>query len=120
MINRRLALASVVALSVAGLAAPASAHARLVSSTPARDAQVASPASMRLTFSERMVPAFSTFEVADSQGRAVPVQVTVSEDGLSMTGTPGRRLAAGLHTVTWRIATSDGHRMTGTYTFTVR
>ena len=119
MINRRLALSSVLALSIIGVAAPASAHARLISSAPARDARVASPASLRLTFSERAVPAFSTLEIADSQGRAVPVRVTVSEDGLTLTGVPGRRLAAGLHTVTWRIATSDGHRMTGSYTFTV-
>ena len=120
MLNRRLALAAVLALTTAGLAGPASAHAHLVSSTPANNSVVAGPNSLRLTFNERLVAAFSTFEITDERGRAVPVRVTVAEDGMSLRGVPTHRLAAGLHTVTWRAATSDGHRMTGTFTFTVR
>lgn len=48
------------------------------------------------------------------------VSTTVSEDGRSITGALARPLAAGGYTVNWTIASSDGHRMTGSYAFTVR
>lgn len=109
--------AVVAAIALAG---PAWAHARLVSSNPARDATVSSPSTIRLTFSERMVPAFSSFEVVSAAGSEQAVRTAVSEDGRTLTGTPARPLAAGDYTVTWTIASSDGHRMTGSYGFTVR
>lgn len=119
MPTRRLVIASVVAL---GLAAPtaALAHARLVSASPARDSVGASPTSVRLTFSERMVSAFSSLEIVNAAGAVQPVRTSVSQDGLTITGTPTRRLGAGLYTVNWAIASNDGHRMTGSYSFTVR
>ena len=109
--------AVVVAVTAAG---PAWAHARLVSSNPARDATVSSPSTIRLTFSERVVPAFSRFEVANASGAEQVVGTAVSEDGLTITGSPARPLAPGAYTVTWTIASSDGHRMTGSYGFRVR
>jgi methionine-rich copper-binding protein CopC len=44
----------------------------------------------------------------------------VSEDGKTLSAPLARPLAAGAWTVNWRIASSDGHRMTGSYGFTVR
>jgi len=117
ILNRRLLIAAAVTASIAG---PAWAHARLVSASPARDAVGRSPASIRLTFSERMVAAFSSFEVINAAGAAQPVRIIVSEDGLTLIGTPSRRLAAGVYSVNWAIASNDGHRMTGSYRFTVR
>lgn len=111
------AAAAVVAAAVAG---PAAAHARLVSSTPAANAAVAAPASLSLTFSERAVPAFSSFDVINAAGEKLTVRVAVSEDGKTLTGVPARPLAAGAYRVEWRIASSDGHRMTGSYAFSVR
>ena len=118
MIPRR----AIIAFSALLMAAPSSvwAHARLVSSSPARNVTVSSPSMIRLTFSERMVPAFSRLEVANDLGTEQAVRMTVSDDGLTMTGTPARPLAPGAYTVTWTIASSDGHRMTGTYRFSVR
>jgi len=107
-------------LVVIAAAGPAWAHARLVSSNPARDATVTTPSTIRLTFSERVVPAFSSFEVISVSGAEQAVRTAVSEDGLTITGTPARPLAPGAYTVTWAIASSDGHRMTGSYGFTVR
>lgn len=115
---RFLSVGAVVA--AIALAGPAWAHARLVSSNPARDATVSSPSTLRLTFSERMVPAFSSLEVVSASGAEQAVRTAVSEDARTITGTPARPLAAGGYTVTWTIASSDGHRMTGSYGFTVR
>ena len=119
MPTRRLLIASVAAI---GLAVPTAvmAHARLVSASPARDSVGPSPASIRLTFSERMVSAFSSLELVNAAGAAQPVRTVVAQDGLTITATPPRRLTAGVYTVNWAIASNDGHRMTGTYSFTVR
>ncbi|GAA0870077.1 copper resistance system metallochaperone PcoC [Brevundimonas basaltis] len=112
-----LALVATVAAAVAGTAA---AHARLVSATPAPDSIVAAPRAVSLTFSERMVPAFSDFDLVGPDGATVAVDAAVSDDGKTLSGAPAARLAPGVWRVNWRIASSDGHRMTGSYTFTVR
>ena len=109
-----------VAAAVAFVAGPAAAHARLVSATPAPNATVAATRTISLTFSERTVPAFSGFDIVNAAGEKVVVRTSVAEDGKTLTGTLARPLAAGAYRVDWRIASSDGHRMTGSYTFSVR
>ena len=108
-----------VAAAVAFAAGPAAAHARLASATPAPNSTVAATRTLSLTFSERTVPAFSGFDVVNAAGEKVAVRVSVAEDGKTLTGTLARPLAAGAYRVDWRIASSDGHRMTGSYTFSV-
>ncbi len=107
-----------VAAVVAFAAGPAAAHARLVSATPAPDSTVA--ATRTLTLSERSVPAFSGFDVVNAAEEKIAIRTSVAEDGRTLTGALARPLAAGTYRVDWRIASSDGHRMTGSYTFTVR
>jgi methionine-rich copper-binding protein CopC len=109
-----------VAAAAVLAAGPAAAHARLVSATPAPNSTVAATRTLSLTFSERTVPAFSGFDVVNAAGDKVAVRTTVAEDGKTLTGTLARPLAAGAYRVDWRIASSDGHRMTGSYSFTVR
>ncbi|PQZ82685.1 MULTISPECIES: copper homeostasis periplasmic binding protein CopC [unclassified Brevundimonas] len=98
----------------------AAAHARLVSSTPVAGSSSASPRVLSLTFSEKMAPAFSTFEVVNAAGVKIPVRTTVSEDGKTLSAPVARPLAAGAYVINWRLASSDGHRMTGAVPFTVR
>ena len=112
-------IAAIVA-AVTLAAGPAAAHARLVSSTPAANATVAPTRTVSLTFSERTVPAFSGFDIINAAGENVAVRTSVAEDGKTLTGALARPLAAGTYRVDWRIASSDGHRMTGSYTFSVR
>ena len=109
-----------VAAALAFVAGPAAAHARLVSATPAPNATVAATRTVSLTFSERSVPAFSGFDVVNAAGEKVAVRTSVAEDGKTLTGTLASPLAAGAYRVDWRIASNDGHRMRGSYTFTVR
>ena len=108
-----------VAAAVAFVAGPAAAHARLVSATPAPNSTVAATRTVSLTFSERTVPAFSGFDIVNAAGDKVAVRTSVAEDGKTLTGALARPLAAGAYRVDWRIASSDGHRMTGSYTFSV-
>lgn len=112
------ALAAAAALAAAG---PAFAHTRLVQSTPAANATLtASPRTITLTFNERVVPRFSTFEVTmPGHGMEVPVTVKVSKDGKRLIGTPRSRLMKGGYTIVWTAAGADGHKMTGEVAFRV-
>lgn len=102
------------------VATQADAHARVVASSPAASATVASTRAITVTFSERVAPAFSGLDVVTAAGTKIAVTSSVSEDGKTITGRTARALAAGAYTVNWRAASSDGHRMTGTFAFTVR
>lgn len=110
--------AGLAALSL--VAGQADAHARLVSATPTAGAEVATPRTISLTFSERVAPAFSGFDVVNAAGVTIRVQTRVSEDGKTISGAPARPLSTGAYVVNWRVASPDGHRMTGTTNFSVR
>jgi methionine-rich copper-binding protein CopC len=116
--SRLLAIGAAAALLAAG---PAFAHTELVRSNPAANATVrTSPRTITLTFNERVVPAFSKFELTMPAHRMnIPVRTTVSRDGRRIVGTVGSRLMKGSYRVAWTAAGSDGHRMTGSYSFKV-
>ena len=112
-----IALGGAAALAVSG---PALAHAKLVKSNPAAEATVKSPKTITLTFNERVVPAFSKFELSMPAHRMdIPVTTTVSRDGKRIVGTVGSRLMKGSYRVSWIAAGADGHKMTGSYSFKV-
>lgn len=118
--SRALAFFAAVA-ATALIAGQASAHAKLVSSNPAANATVAAPTAISLTFSEKLAPAFSTFDLTMANGMQVPVKTSVSKDRKTITGAPQGKLMAGVYKVTWRAASSDdGHRMEGAIAFTVK
>jgi copper resistance protein C len=113
----RLAVFAAVALAAAG---PAFAHTELVRSNPAANATVSSPRTITLTFNERVVPAFSKFELTMPAHRMnVPVATTVSRDGKRIVGTVNSRLMKGTYRVAWTAAGADGHKMTGSFSFKV-
>ena len=117
----------VISLFVAGAlgafaASPISAHAHLVNSTPRPNSVAASPHSISLTFSERLVPAFSKLQLAMTMGghsMAVPVRTAVAADGRTLVATPQGALMKGSYVINWTAATLDGHKMTGSLQFRV-
>lgn len=120
--NTRPLLAIASALTLL-LAPPAFAHARLVSSNPANNASVAAaPATVVLTFNERLLPAFTKVELTmpGHGGMKVAANSEVSRDGKSVTVTPARPFGKGGYKVVWSTASADGHKMTGEISFTVR
>ncbi|MEO6338754.1 MAG: copper homeostasis periplasmic binding protein CopC [Caulobacteraceae bacterium] len=108
-----LGLACVLLLT----ATQASAHAHLVTSTPAKDASVAAPKQLALSFSEKLEPKFSGIELMKADGAKVVVTSTVA--GKAMSATPKAPLAPGSYMVMWHVVSTDGHRMKGDYAFTV-
>ena len=104
-------------------AGSALAHPHVVSSTPAKDGQVAgSPKTVKIKFNEAPSAAFSTIEIKDASGKAVKVGKTGVDkaDKTSLTATVDQTLTPGVYTVDWKASGSDTHKVAGTYSFTVK
>jgi methionine-rich copper-binding protein CopC len=114
-------VAGIVTLT-AVLAAPALAHTDLVKSSPAADSTVAAPKTIVLTFSEKVAPAFSGFEVVmDGMNMKMAVKTDTSSDGKTVTLTPQGSLMAGSYKLNWHAAAAeDGHRTDGVLSFKVK
>ena len=109
--------------SAATLAAPlAMAHAKLTASNPAAGAVLeAAPTAITLTFNEKIERAFSSITLTNSEGKAVPTdkeEVDAANPAVVRVRTNG--LVAGKYTVKWAVAGRDGHRRTGTFSFSVK
>lgn len=115
----RVVGALVAAFLVLAPAAPARAHNHLVDSDPARDATLkAPPTNVTLEFLERLNPAYTTIVVTDAEQRRVPTS-DPAVSGARVTVTFTQPLADGTYTVAYRIVSTDGHPVQGSYSFTV-
>lgn len=115
-------LASLIGSAALLVTSPASAHVRLVSSIPAANARVtASPTTVTLTFSGKVAPTFSKFELVmpEHGGMKAAVKTQVSKDGKSIVGAVSAPLAKGRYKIAWTVASADGHKMNGEVPFTV-
>jgi len=112
----RLSSAIIVALSPF-FAANAEAHPELVQTTPAAQAEVASPPKVELRFSERLVGEFSGADVymVDMPGMKMSqpakenTTAAVGADGTTLTITPAKQLAAGTYRVDYHVVATDTH-----------
>jgi methionine-rich copper-binding protein CopC len=97
------------------------AHAALVQSDPAPNSTVAAPKAIKLTFSEKLTPAFSGFELSMSDGMTMKVATKLSDDGKSLIGTPAGSFMSGAYKIAWHATSADdGHRMDGSLMFKVK
>jgi len=124
---RSLLRAAAVALVALGAAiavpAPASAHDQLVGTDPADGATLtALPAQITLTFSDAVLPdpGATAVEVTDPAGAPV-ADGEATTDGATVTQTLRADAADpnGRYTVAWKVVSSDGHPVSGTFAFTV-
>ena len=101
------------------LAPSARAHSLLLESAPAAEAQLAAPpAEISLRFNNRIEKKLSTIRLVDERGGVRPV--TMLADG------PADRLTASLPSldpgawrVEWRVLSTDGHVVSGRFSFRV-
>jgi methionine-rich copper-binding protein CopC len=100
------------------LAGSCLAHAKLVGSTPADNASVATaPKTLTLNFSET---AKLVVLILSGAGRDVPVGVDKGAQAARSFDVPLPTLAPGSYTVQWTaIASGDGHVTKGSFAFTV-
>jgi copper transport protein len=111
-------------LFVAGVAgaAPASAHAELVSGDPADSARLDTPpGSVTLRFSEPVGLGLGYVRVVDASGSRVDTG-TVEHPGGDASAVSVRLrggLGDGSYTVSWRVVSADSHPAAGAYSFVV-
>ena len=110
-----LAVACALGVSSAG------AHAFLDHAMPAVGSAVhGSPAQLKLWFTQRLEPAFSTVQVFDRGGKRVDKgdpQVDQADATRLVVSLP--QLAPGTYRVTWRVLSVDTHVTEGDFTFDV-
>jgi methionine-rich copper-binding protein CopC len=108
-------LAALLALA----ASPALAHPTLQDAAPFPETTTRQPpASIRLTFSEGVVPAFSRITLVRQGGQAVKTGVALKTKDPKVLAVPVTgRLAPGTYKVEWRVVSKDTHRVEGSYVF---
>jgi copper resistance protein C len=114
---------SLILFATALIAAPALAHTKLVTANPAPNATVrAVPARLQLSFNEPVLPRFVTLAVTGPDGAKLHV-ASVAVDPKSrarVNAVVHGFQKPGAYKVDWSAAGSDMHRMTGSYSFTLR
>lgn len=107
----------VTGFATAMWASEAFAHAKLLSSAPAKDVAGASPAEIVLTFSEAVSPAAIT--LADQGGGEVKSLGAARGEGSTLHVPVIGKLAPGRYTLSYRVAGADTHAVNGALTFVV-
>ena len=100
----------------------AQAHAFLDHAEPKVGAALpASPAEVKIWFTQNVEPAFSVIEVDDASGKEVDNKDTHRNDkdkSLLIVSLP--KLPPGKYTVVWHVVSVDTHRTQGRFQFTVK
>jgi copper resistance protein C len=120
---KTLHVSFVVALASAlAFAAPAWAHAFLDHAVPSvGSTSRGAPAELSLSFTEKIVPAFSGASLTTAAGASIPTgkaRVDPS-DAATLHVSVGRKLAPGTYVVHWQVVSADTHRTSGSYKFTI-
>lgn len=121
-IRRALVVLGALLAVVLGAAAPASAHAALVSTNPGEDSVVkTAPQQVLLTFSEGVLLSADSLRVLDPAGGRVDSGTPQHADGKSSTAVVALRagLGDGTYTVAWKAVSEDSHPVAGAFTFSV-
>jgi methionine-rich copper-binding protein CopC len=102
------------------LAASASAHSLLLESSPAAGATLdEGPPQISLRFNNRIEKKLSTVRVLDERGAQRPVIVLVGDGPADRLITSMPALAPGAWRVEWRVLSTDGHIVSGGFSFRV-
>jgi copper transport protein len=100
-------------------------HATLLRSVPRANSVLKTPPdTVRLVFSEAVVPELSQIALVQRDAQRVvidSVRLPVANDPRDVHTLIGRvgALRAGRHTVMWRVISADGHTISGNFSFTV-
>lgn len=119
----RLRTMAGVGFLVASLAAPAVAlHNHLEKSNPAANETVAeSPKTIRLWFSEKVEPRFSSITLMNADSSKIEIgKAKATDDPKSIVADVPVALASGKYLIRWRTAGDDGHAVRGTFSFSVK
>jgi methionine-rich copper-binding protein CopC len=110
---------TLIALASIAPAAPAYAHAELMSTSPAAGQAVAPPAAVTLRFDDVVQLPPRALRVTGPRGNAVPVH-KAQPNSKTLQGSLPRHLRGGHYVVRWRVVADDGHTVSGSFRFVVR
>ncbi|BCL13252.1 copper resistance CopC family protein [Micromonospora sagamiensis] len=112
------AAVAAVAVVLTVSATPASAHARLVTTSPAEGSTISTPLeTVEFTFDDRVRERFVTIVVAGPEGRSY-LRGAVEVDQFRLRQ-PVYPTGSGSYRVAWRVVGSDGHPVQGEFRFQV-
>ena len=95
-------------------------HTALKSSIPAKNAAVASPTSVSLTFTEAVNVNLTTLVITRPDSSVVQTLTVAHGAPAATVGAPVTKpLAAGKYLIKWKTASDDGHVVRGAIPFTV-
>lgn len=120
---RSLVVAAIVAIVavLVGPAAPASAHATLLFTSPAVDGAVpTSPEAIQLIFDQGVVPSGASLRLADDTGRVWRLgEVESGSSDQTLSARVLDTLPAGAYIVSWQATAKDAEVMVGLFRFAV-
>lgn len=107
------------------IAAPAMAHPKLLSSTPAADATAGNVKEISLKFSEGLMAPVSGADLMMDMAGMAPMKMaglktSVGKDGKTFLVTLDKALPAGHYNLNWHVVSTDTHRVAGKLAFTVK
>ncbi|WP_246595046.1 copper resistance CopC family protein [Actinoplanes auranticolor] len=118
---RRIGLATALTVVLMALVPPGAAwaHNALTEATPAKNATLEkAPAGVELRFLQKLDPDDTTITVTGADRKAVATSPP-AVDGATGSVTFTEPLTNGEYTVAYRVASRDGHKVQGSYRFTV-
>jgi hypothetical protein len=103
------------------MSSTAFAHAHLISSVPAANAEAVAPTDVTIHFTEPLEPAFSRITLADASGKpATADAATVDNADARVMRLALPQLTSGRYAVHWVAVATDGHRTQGDFAFNVK
>jgi methionine-rich copper-binding protein CopC len=117
-VRSSIGLLAVTLASIAPVA-PAYAHAKLMSSSPAAGQVVAPPTSVTLRFDDVVQLPPRALRITGTRGNTVAVRASLP-DARTLEGSLPGELPRGQYVVRWRIVADDGHIESGSFGFAVR
>ena len=119
MVRCLLGLLAAVLLAQGVAASPAAAHAELVSTTPGNGERLpVSPAEVTLQFTEGVGLVEDGLELLDGEGEVVATPEPEADGAVVRWPMPAE-LPDGQYLVSWRVVSTDGHPITGAFSFGV-
>jgi copper transport protein len=127
LLQTKRSLAGLVVVAVAaffvaliGSAIPAAAHVDFLGSTPANVSTVDGPVTrIVLEYSGTSDPISDDFLIQDASGKSQPIASVGNDGDTKVVVTSVNALPTGRNKVSWALRGADGHKMTGTISFTV-
>jgi copper resistance protein C len=94
------------------------AHSILLDAAPAAGAHVSAPRQVALRFNNRVEKALCALQLVAPGGETRPLAIT-ADGAVDRLAAPLPALAPGVYRLEWRVLSTDGHVVSGGYSFTV-